>query len=91
MTGLPAELETRGRQVEAICPTKPVQQRQIAAGPTAAIEQTCVRSAGGRLSEERRDEGPKPAEPEVTRFRSRGGAQQVIHGRILSSAIYLMH
>ncbi len=66
-------------QVEPECGSKPAEQREIRAGAAAAIQNPWIRTIGGGVPEEGRDERAEAAKPEMTRLGARGGAQQVLH------------
>src|SRR3954471_23635778 len=71
-----------GGQVDALGAPKSIEELQIRAGAAAAVQHP-RRSAAASLArgvpEQRRDESAEAAEPEMTRFRSRGRAQQAFH------------
>src|SRR5262249_27754746 len=67
-------------EIEAESRAETRKKLEVGTSSASAVEKTWSRPAGDGLSEQRRNEGPEPAEPEVTRFRLRGCAQQVLHG-----------
>ena len=79
-----ADAESGLGEVEPVGAAEAGEQCEVGAGAAAAIEQPRVRQSGGRALEQRRDECAEAAEPEVTRFRPCGCAQQVFHARIVS-------
>ena len=76
---LTADLQAGFGQVEAERAAERAEQFHVRAGAASAVEQERTGPSGDRVSDERRDECAKPAEPEMTRFRDRGRAQQMIH------------
>ena len=51
----------------------------VRAGSTPAVQQGNVRSAPGSLSEERADEEPEAAKPEMPSFGIGRGAEEMVH------------
>jgi len=79
--GFAADVQAGGAQIEAEGAAVRRQHLDVRAGTAAAVEEERVRPPGEGRLDERRDEGAEAAEPEVTRFRDRGRAQQVFHRR----------
>jgi hypothetical protein len=78
---LPADFETNGRQIEAVGAPELFKERQVIAGAAATIEDQGADAVFGRLTEQRRDEQSEAPKPEMSRFGTRGCAQQMLHRR----------
>jgi hypothetical protein len=85
-SGLAAKAQTDGGQVKAVGSAESGEQIDVGAGAAAAIDKARVAPLADRTLQKGGYEGSQAAEPEVTRLGARGGAQQMLHARIVSFA-----
>jgi hypothetical protein len=83
-SGFAADAQADLGQVEAERAAEGAEQIDVRAGAAAAVEQQRIAAAGDGACDKRRDEGAESAEPEMSRFRLRGGAQQMFHAAIVA-------